>query len=259
MKQHREERIALATRIYELDGEVYRCLGSSLGRVFTGKRDATIEELARLMCSSEKSHYLRSELALISNMARTIQDKPTRARLMREYDSILQEVESLPTSFGRVDILDEQMASLNAASLSDRFGKGDHLVICIGRTYGSAGTDIAQFVMSFIGYSYVYGGASPKTGFDCSGLMYYCLTQYGYKMNRTADDQMKQGSAVSRDELIVGDLVFFGYGSYANHVGMYIGNGNFVHASTPTTGVRINSLNETYYNTRYIGARRIIG
>ena len=75
-------------------------------------------------------------------MARTIQDKPTRARLMREYDSILQEVESLPTSFGRVDILDEQMASLNAASLSDRFGKGDHLVICIGRTYGSAGTDI---------------------------------------------------------------------------------------------------------------------
>lgn len=124
---------------------------------------------------------------------------------------------------------------------------------------GSAGTDIAQFVMSFIGYSYVYGGASPKTGFDCSGLMYYCLTQYGYKMNRTADDQMKQGSAVSRDELIVGDLVFFGYGSYANHVGMYIGNGNFVHASTPTTGVRINSLNETYYNTRYIGARRIIG
>ena len=142
MKQHREERIALATRMYELDGEVYRCLGSNLGRVFTGKRDATIEELARLMCSSEKSHYLRSELALISNMARTIQDKPTRARLMREYDSILQEVESLPTSFGRVDILDEQMASLNAASLSDRFGKGDHLVICIGRTYGSAGTDI---------------------------------------------------------------------------------------------------------------------
>ena len=142
MKQHREERIALATRMYELDGEVYRCLGSNLGRVFTGKRDATIEELARLMCSSEKSHYLRSELALISNMARTIQDKPTRARLMREYDSILQEVESLPTSFGRVDILDEQMASLNAASLSDRFGKGDHLVICIGRTYGCAGTDI---------------------------------------------------------------------------------------------------------------------
>ena len=119
-------------------------------------------------------------------------------------------------------------------------------------------TDIANFAMSFVGYSYVWGGMSPSTGFDCSGLMYYVLTQYGYSMKRVANDQMTQGTAVSRSELQVGDLVFFGYGSYANHVGMYIGNGNFVHASTPSTGVRVNSLNETYYNTRYIGARRII-
>ena len=88
--------------------------------------------------------------------------------------------------------------------------------------------------------------------------MYYVLTQYGYSMKRVANDQMTQGTAISRDNLQVGDLVFFGYGSYANHVGMYIGGGNFVHASTPSTGVRVNSLNETYYNTRYIGARRII-
>ena len=119
-------------------------------------------------------------------------------------------------------------------------------------------TDIANFAMSFVGYSYVWGGMSPSTGFDCSGLMYYVLTQYGYSMKRVANDQMTQGTAVSRENLQVGYLVFFGYGSYANHVGMYIGNGNFVHASTPSTGVRVNSLNETYYNTRYIGARRII-
>ena len=123
---------------------------------------------------------------------------------------------------------------------------------------GSTATDIANFAMSFVGYSYVWGGTSPSTGFDCSGLMYYVLTQYGYSMKRVANDQLTQGTAVSRDNLQVGDLVFFGYGSYANHVGMYIGNGNFVHASTPSTGVRVNSLNETYYNTRYIGARRII-
>ena len=88
--------------------------------------------------------------------------------------------------------------------------------------------------------------------------MYYVLTTYGYKMNRVADDQMDQGTYVSRDSLQIGDLVFFGSGNYANHVGMYIGNNNFVHASTPSTGVRINSLDETYYKTRYIGARRII-
>ena len=127
-----------------------------------------------------------------------------------------------------------------------------------GSSGSSAASDIANFAMSFVGYSYVWGGTSPSTGFDCSGLMYYVLTQYGYSMKRVANDQMTQGTAVSRDSLQVGDLVFFGYGSYANHVGMYIGNGNFVHASTPSTGVRVNSLNETYYNTRYIGARRII-
>ena len=127
-----------------------------------------------------------------------------------------------------------------------------------GGSSGSAAADIANFAMSFVGYSYVWGGTSPSTGFDCSGLMYYVLTQYGYSMKRVANDQMTQGTAISRDNLQVGDLVFFGYGSYANHVGMYIGNGNFVHASTPSTGVRVNSLNETYYNNRYIGARRII-
>lgn len=127
-----------------------------------------------------------------------------------------------------------------------------------GSSGSGTATDIANFAMSFVGYSYVWGGMSPSTGFDCSGLMYYVLTQYGYSMKRVANDQMTQGTAISRDNLQVGDLVFFGYGSYANHVGMYIGNGNFVHASTPSTGVRVNSLNETYYNTRYIGARRII-
>lgn len=138
----REQRIALAERIYKLDADVYTSLGSSLGRVFTGKKQATIDELASIMGNTSKSHYLRSELALISNMARTIPDKAARARLMREYDSILQAVEQLPTSFASVDILDEEMASLNATRLSDRFGQGDHLIICIGRTYGSAGTDI---------------------------------------------------------------------------------------------------------------------
>lgn len=133
-------------------------------------------------------------------------------------------------------------------------------VVSGGSATGNAtlAEEIANYAMGFIGYSYVWGGMSPSTGFDCSGLMYYVLTQYGYSMKRIANDQMTQGTAIARADLQVGDLVFFGYTGYANHVGMYIGNGNFVHASTPSTGVRINSLNETYYNTRYIGARRII-
>ena len=76
--------------------------------------------------------------------------------------------------------------------------------------------EIANFALTFVGYPYVYGGTSTS-GFDCSGLMYYCFKHFGYTINRVADDQMNQGTAISREELQVGDLVFFGSGSYASH------------------------------------------
>lgn len=148
------------------------------------------------------------------------------------------------------------MAYVSGSYLSGSSSDNDEDAIVVGN---GSGAEIANFVMEFVGYPYVYGGASPSSGFDCSGLMYYCLSQFGYSMNRVADDQMDQGYAVDYDDLQVGDLVFFGYGSYSDHVGMYIGGGNFVHASTPSSGVRVDSLQQTYYANKYIGARRIIG
>ena len=123
---------------------------------------------------------------------------------------------------------------------------------------GSGAVDIANFAMEFVGYPYVYGAESPSQGFDCSGLVYYCFGQYGISLKRTADDQMNyNGTAVSKANLQVGDLVFFGYGGYADHVGIYIGNNNFVHAANPSSGVRVSSMDETYYLNKYLGARRI--
>ena len=148
------------------------------------------------------------------------------------------------------------VAYVSGSYLSGSSSDNDEDAIVVGN---GSGAEIANYVMQFVGYSYVYGGASPSAGFDCSGLMYYCLSQFGYSMNRVADDQMDQGYAVDYDDLQVGDLVFFGYGSYSDHVGMYIGGGNFVHASTPSSGVRVDSLQQTYYANKYIGARRIIG
>ena len=123
---------------------------------------------------------------------------------------------------------------------------------------GSGAVEIANFAMEFVGYPYVYGAQSPSKGFDCSGLVYYCFGQYGINLKRTANDQMNyNGTSVSKSNLAVGDLVFFGYGGYADHVGIYIGNSNFVHAANPSSGVRVSSLNETYYLNKYLGARRI--
>ena len=93
---NREIYTELANRIYDLDAEVYRVLGSSLGRTFTGNRDTTIRTLSMLMYTKPDGHLLRSELALISNMARTIKDPAEKSRLMTEYDEILKAIEQLP-------------------------------------------------------------------------------------------------------------------------------------------------------------------
>lgn len=126
----------------------------------------------------------------------------------------------------------------------------------------STGSALADLALSFVGYSYVYGGSSPSVGFDCSGLTQYVCAQFGYSINRTASTQLKNGTAVSWDELAPGDLVFFrksGTSSAyaASHVGMYIGDGKFVHASDYGVGVIVSKLSDAYYTTGFVGARRI--
>ncbi len=136
----------IAGRLYDLDADVYRTLGSGLGRVFNSSREETIRHLTQVMKEHRTSHYLRSSLALIGNMARTIPEKAERSRVMTEYNEIWQLIQKLPEHFGAVDILDKSLAGLNQTlaqnPLANRFGPGQHLIVCIGRTYGSAGTDI---------------------------------------------------------------------------------------------------------------------
>ncbi len=132
----------LATRLYELDGEVYKSVGSSLGRTFSGDRESTIRNLTGLMYTKPDGHLLRSEIALIGNMARTIEDKAERSRLMRKYDDIFKEIAKLPNTFGG-DIMDIERAPYNYLLMQRlKISKNDHKVICISRTQGSAGNDI---------------------------------------------------------------------------------------------------------------------
>lgn len=124
----------------------------------------------------------------------------------------------------------------------------------------SVGQKIADLAKSFVGYRYVYGEESPSKGFDCSGLVYYCYGQFGYKLERRASLQYaKHGTSVSKSELQAGDLVFFSSsGGGVTHVGIYLGDGDFVHASTSKTGVIISSLNSAYYTRVWYGAKRIV-
>jgi len=114
--------------------------------------------------------------------------------------------------------------------------------------------------MKYLGYAYVYGGSSPK-GFDCSGFTSYIYRQFGYTINRTASSQLSNGVPIAYADLQPGDLVFFKdhYStSAASHVGIYIGDGNFIHAENSRSCVKVTPLSQSWYANRYIGARRIL-
>ena len=106
-----------------------------------------------------------------------------------------------------------------------------------------------------LGRKYVWAEEGPYC-YDCSGLTYYNFGTMGIEIPRVADAQYRSGIPVSRDNLQKGDLVFFGNGYRANHVGIYIGNGKFEHASSAKGRVVISSLNKPYYRRHYMGARR---
>lgn len=110
-----------------------------------------------------------------------------------------------------------------------------------------------------LGTQYRYGGSSLKTGFDCSGLIAHVFEQsWGIAMPRTAAGQSRVGKPVKRRDLIPGDLVFYNTRNQPySHVGMYIGNGRFVHAPKPGARVRVERVDTSYWRARFNGARRL--
>lgn len=123
----------------------------------------------------------------------------------------------------------------------------------------SKGQQVVEYAKQFLGVTYVYGGTTPN-GFDCSGLVQYVYKQMGVSLNRVAADQTAHGVPVAPSDLMPGDIVFFHNTSRytrINHVGIYVGGGNFIHAPQPGDVVKISTLNSGYYSTTFITARRI--
>lgn len=126
-------------------------------------------------------------------------------------------------------------------------------------TSSALGEQIVALAKQYLGTPYVLGGNVPSS-FDCSGFTKYIYAQFGYTLNRTATDQLQNGVSVSRDELQPGDLVFFKYNTSkpVSHVGIYIGNGEFIHASTNRYVVQIDQMNTGHYANVFVYARRIL-
>ena len=149
------------------------------------------------------------------------------------------------------DTSSEQANNKTEDSSSNNSGSSDSSASSSNSNTGSA---ILAFARQYLGYPYVYGGASPS-GFDCSGFTTYVYKHFGVSLSRTAAGQASNGRAVKRSELQVGDLVMFC--SPINHVGIYAGNNQIIHAANKTRGVVIDIISSGYYNTNYNCERRI--
>lgn len=127
------------------------------------------------------------------------------------------------------------------------------------QSYSSDIDKVVEVALAQVGKPYIWASANPNIGFDCSGLTYYAFKQAGINLNRTSYTQINNGVSVDSKDLRKGDLVFFNNGGgRISHVGIYIGNNQFVHASSPGTGVIVSKLFGSYFGNTYVGARRII-
>ncbi|QGG58610.1 C40 family peptidase [Paenibacillus sp. B01] len=124
------------------------------------------------------------------------------------------------------------------------------------QTFAAEG-DLQDAVDEVLGVPYKWGGTS-SAGFDCSGFIIYIFKQYEIKLPRTSQTQAKEGVEVAKEDLKQGDLVFFNTsGKGISHAGIYLGGGKFAHSSS-SKGVIVSKMSDSYYESRYVTARRVI-
>jgi cell wall-associated NlpC family hydrolase len=123
---------------------------------------------------------------------------------------------------------------------------------------GDARGPIAQLALSMVGVPYRYGGADPSEGFDCSGLVYYAFTSNGHIVPRTSQAQFDAVQKIPLAEAAEGDLVFFRDQQNLSHVGIYLGDGQFVHAPSSGGTVSVASIDSPYYQRHLIAVGRLL-
>lgn len=143
-----------------------------------------------------------------------------------------------------------------APKKSEDTSTGSNRSTIYSRGTSNESTSVVEYAYNFLGRPYVFGAAGPRA-FDCSGLTQYVYAKFGVSLPHYTGSQWDMGQSVSRGNLEAGDLVFFNtYGSLS-HVGIYVGGGDFIHAPSSGKTVTISSLSESYYASRYAGAKRV--
>lgn len=171
---------------------------------------------------------------------------PTTALAADNLADLMSSLAHKPTGFSQVETA--------TTALQNQFSSASHTSL------SSATNNLIATAKNFIGLPYRFGGTSPTSGFDCSGFMQYVYKQTAnINLPRTSGSMAQVGEKVSRDSLQPGDMVFFSHsGGRISHVGMYIGEGRFIHAPSTGKTISITALNSGYWADKFVTARRVI-
>nr|WP_296463531.1 C40 family peptidase [uncultured Acetatifactor sp.] len=158
-----------------------------------------------------------------------------------------EELDYLETIDGWVKVAVDSDEVYVSAEYVDVVTKLDTAITMTELLYGAGVSDVrvdlTEYAKQFLGNPYVWGGTSLTNGADCSGFVLSIFAKYGISMPRVASAQATVGTSISADQLLPGDLIFYGKGGYINHVAIYIGGGQVIHASTERTGIKISNYN----------------
>jgi cell wall-associated NlpC family hydrolase len=144
-----------------------------------------------------------------------------------------------------------ETAPLERSAVSPDPGIGHEVELSIGGA-------VAELAMGMVGARYRYGGTDPVEGFDCSGLAFYAYTQAGYRIPRTSQEQFRAARKIALDDAGAGDLVFFQDQTKLSHVGIYLGDGWFVHAPASGQRVTVASMESDYYQQHLVAVGRLL-
>ena len=127
-------------------------------------------------------------------------------------------------------------------------------------TLMSLGEDVADIAKHHLGVRYKSGGASPSSGFDCSGFVYWVFSEHGVSVPRDTVRQSRAGIEVAKNDLLPGDILIFRIANTPNgrHSAIYIGDGRFIHSPSTGSRVRIEQLDAAYWKSHYLTARRVL-
>ena len=137
-------------------------------------------------------------------------------------------------------------------------GEPGHLTLEPRIADAAVGGAIADVAMGMVGTRYRYGGTEPTQGFDCSGLVHYAYGQAGYQVPRTSQELFRAARKISVGDADPGDLMFFQDQTKLSHVGIYLGDGRFVHAPASGSNVAVSSLDTPYYQQHLVAVGRLL-